>query len=589
MHDLTLVGFTTDRRGLIFRSAAGARGDSYVVPLTDELISLVAELGDEETEELDGAGGDEVEEVAGGSVLVHDDPGHRPRSMLSVRDIQARLRAGESTAQVASEAGVDDEWIERFAPPVRAEQRRVVDQALECHLERARAGQSAVPLRRAVGMAMADKGIAFTITAFEAAWSSHLIGHDRWAVTFTYRHRGRDHRATWIYDSGSGELTTSDRTASQIGYVPGTAKVRDDAGVAVDGIVGDPAATTQIGVAEPAPPRRRRASRSATAPAGDAVPPAGATKAASKGKRSKGRPASATRTAAKKAAAKKAVPKKAAPKKAATKKRAGSGKKAAPKRAATKKKTGRKTAATKKKTGTTKKTGATKTGATKAPAKTRAATRSAAPKKAVPRKAAAPKRTSATKTPAPASRAGSTAAAPTRPAPAAATRSPRPTPAGPPAAPPRTTPPSEPPVPAPAPADVLLGDDERLRIRSRRAGDRPARAELPVTARDVAPRPGAVDLDEVPLAPAPHRRPEPPSGNGRPPAGERPPELERIPDAPGVVDTTAADRADARRARAAERNAPTVQFRSGSAVPVRRADANGAGRVPSRRRQLRAR
>ena len=129
-----------------------------------------------------------------------------------------------------------------------------------------------------------------------------------------------------------------------------------------------------------------------------------------------------------------------------------------------------------------------------------------------------------------------------------------------------------------------------MRIRSRRAADRPVRRERPLPeVRDVAHRPGEVDLAEVPLAPAPPRPAEPPSGNGRLPGGARPPELERVPDARDAVDATAADRADARRARAAERNAPTVQFRSGSAVPVRRADANGAGRVPSRRRQLRAR
>jgi hypothetical protein len=127
--------------------------------------------------------------------------------------------------------------------------------------------------------------------------------------------------------------------------------------------------------------------------------------------------------------------------------------------------------------------------------------------------------------------------------------------------------------------------------------------------RSVAPRPGAVDLGEVPLAPAPGTNghaaaPEPaPAGRApEPPPVRRPPELERIPDAPGVAAPrptrpaasderdAPADPTDARRARAAERSAPTVQFRSGSAVPVRRSDANGAARPAARRRrQLRAR
>jgi len=146
-------------------------------------------------------------------------------------------------------------------------------------------------------------------------------------------------------------------------------------------------------------------------------------------------------------------------------------------------------------------------------------------------------------------------------------------------------------VPSPAsppPRPLPTGDDERLRIRSRRVAARPVPSDRPgLDARDIAPRPGAVHLAEVPLAPAPPHRPEAPIGNGRPATG-RPAELDRVPDAPDLVDTTAADRAVARRARAAERNAPTVQFRSGSAVPVRRAEANGAGRAAPRR-QLRAR
>jgi hypothetical protein len=618
MHDLQLVGFTTDRRGLIFRTGRGARGDSYVVPLTDELVAVVAELAGESADGTaagPAAAGDEpmgagTGSAAGGGSATDDAARDRPRSQLSVRDIQSRLRAGEPVAQVAAEAGVDEEWIERFAPPVRAEQRRVVERALECHLERARAGVSAVPLRRAVGMAMADKGIAFTVAAFDAGWSSHLIGHDRWAVEFTYRHRGRDHTATWIYDAEADGLTTSDRTASQIGYVPGSAKVRDDAGVAVDGIIGDPGASTQIGVAEPAPtPRRARTAKAAAASTGGAAPASPArgtavtrprrkkpgTKAATKkaaAKKAATKKAGTKRAVTKRAVTKKAVTKKAVTKKAGTKKagtkKAGT-KKAATKRAVTKKAATKravtKKAVTKKASGTkkagTKKAGtkkaATKKAATKSPATRKVATTRSAPEQAPTPGTAATVRPVPTPTaPIPAA---PTTVAP-RPSPPPIVRSavpPRPEPA----APPRPEPAAPPAVPAPEGPPPRPPAEERMRVRSRRTA--PTRTD-----HEVARRPGAVDLTEVPLAPAPPRRAGETSDNGRP-GGGRPPELERVPDAPDVVDSTASGRADARRARAAERNAPTVQFRSGSAVPVRRADPNGAGRPPARRRQLRAR
>ena len=43
MHDLQLVGFTTDRRGLIFRTRGGSRPEaSFVVPITEELVAHLA-------------------------------------------------------------------------------------------------------------------------------------------------------------------------------------------------------------------------------------------------------------------------------------------------------------------------------------------------------------------------------------------------------------------------------------------------------------------------------------------------------------------------------------------------------------------
>ena len=325
MHDLQLVGFTTDRRGLIFRTREGARSEaSFVVPVTDELIELVTQLAREQAERSDADGVIDGSDAAAPSVArPSEEPSPRPRSQLSVRDIQARLRAGEPVSRIATEAGVEEDWIERFAPPVRAEQQRIVERALDCRLRRPRSAPSAVPLRRAVGMALADKGIAYTVAAYEAGWSARLLGHDRWAVTFTYHHRGRERRATWAFDAREDALTTTDRAASQLGYVAPDRAVEDDAGDVVEGIVGDPAATAARSTTPEAPASAERR----------AAPEQGAAKR------------SAKKSAAKKAAEKKTATKKAAKKNTATKKAAT--KKTAKSKAATKKSAATKKAATK--------------------------------------------------------------------------------------------------------------------------------------------------------------------------------------------------------------------------------------------------
>jgi Protein of unknown function (DUF3071) len=568
MHDLQLVGLTTDRRGLIFRPRAGARTDAgFVVPVTDDLVALVAELADEL------AAAEQVEPVEPDSSATRPEVGAaaaKPRSQMSVRDIQARLRAGEPVAQVAREAGVDEDWIERFAPPVRAEQRRIVDRALEHHLQRARSAPSAVPLRRAVGMALADKGIAYTVAAFDAAWSAHLLGHDRWAVSFTYRHRGHDRTATWTYDAADDELTAGDRTASQLGYVaPGAAG--DEDGQAIDGIIGDPEATNQIGTASPGRTRRSRSGSTSRSSGTSAAEPGSAPPAS---KRSRPKATSTGRAATeKKAARKQATTTKkasAAKKAAATKKMATAKKATAAKKASAAKKSAKRSSAKK---AATKKSTAKKSSGKKATTKKSGAKKSAA-KKSGTKKSAAKK--TATKTPA--AKKAAAAKPPADEAPAAGIE------ADVVAAEDAPTGPVTAAVPEVVPSEPVeveqTGPDEPATAapRLRDGAPRPPRDtrrpdEHAAPARPVAGRPGQVPMAEVPLA----RRP--PTGNGHSGAVERP---APAPDDPGVdADRPRAepDPAAARRARAAERNAPTVQFRSGSAAPVRAAAAVPEGRI----------
>ncbi len=464
MQDLQLVGFTTDRRGLIFRAPGSARAESFVVPLTHELVGLIAELADETTTERA-----DDPSAAVGTVREDDPPTSRPASQLSVRDIQARLRAGEEPARIAAEAAVEEDWIERFAPPVRAEQRRIIDRALAAHLHRSRSGASAVPLRRAVGMAMADKGIAFTVAAFEASWSSRLLGHDRWLVEFTYRHRGRARTVAWDFDAESGELTTSDRAASQLGYVAPDEGRDDDAGAAVDGVVG----------ARDATPIR---------------PPSDASATSQKGTTSSA--ATTEQPTKRKAATKKRVAKK----KPAPKKKAPTRKKPAPKK-------------------------------------------KAATKKAAAEKAATKKKAPATKASAPAEEASPAREQPGREGAAVETVP--------------TAAPGHRPAAVPAASGVSTNGAGPRRTPSAPAGLGPEDGRPVVRTRGAA-------ADRSPTA-------------SNEPAGGPATSASATPDAPATPD----DPSEARRARAAARSAPTVQFRSGSAAPVRPAGASSTSPRPS--------
>src|SRR5688572_10547232 len=110
VQQLHLVGFTTDLDSLIFSSRKGAKSGSFVLPLDERLLVLMAEAVRRRKLE-----GDEIEvprELRSPSSVV------RRQSALSPREIQDRLRAGRSIEEVAGEVGVAEEWVGRFSAPV---------------------------------------------------------------------------------------------------------------------------------------------------------------------------------------------------------------------------------------------------------------------------------------------------------------------------------------------------------------------------------------------------------------------------------------------------------------------------------------
>lgn len=315
---LHLVGFTADRKGLIFSPRRGSKGGTFIVAMSDDVLQAIDALRN----------GDEVMPVPEQEVSAQ-----RQESSLSVREVQARLRVGRSIAEVARAAGVDQEWVERFAVPVLAEQRRVIDEAQRVHVEKRGSGQSALPLGEAVRLNATSRGLVVTDDEFADAWSAYQLHDNRWVVRFRYRSRGRDQEARWEYDQVAGSLASQERLGTALGYVaPGEELA--------------PAPPTRR------PPARRRAAASAArrrTPVSKTVSTRGRKRGASKkaprkrsatGAKAAAAEATAAKKAAKKAAPKKKAPKKATPKKAAPKKAArkkAPPKKATPRKAASKK------------------------------------------------------------------------------------------------------------------------------------------------------------------------------------------------------------------------------------------------------------
>jgi hypothetical protein len=213
VQQLHLVGFTTESDHLILSAKKGAKSGSFVVPLDERLLEVIADA----VRRRNAESGDEALTTPPELQPPRESP--KRTSLLSPREIQARLRAGRTLGQVAREAVTDEDWVAKFAPPVLAERERIISRARELVFTKPRRGESAEPLGLSVRWNLADRGVRLIDDEFDAGWSAFHIGDTLWGITFEFVSRARKQRAEWEVDLADDVLVARNRVASDLAYV----------------------------------------------------------------------------------------------------------------------------------------------------------------------------------------------------------------------------------------------------------------------------------------------------------------------------------------------------------------------------------
>ncbi|HZQ36490.1 MAG TPA: septation protein SepH, partial [Dehalococcoidia bacterium] len=140
-----------------------------------------------------------------------DDSDERRESELSPRDIQARLRAGETTEAVAKAAKVPIARVMRYAGPVLSERERIVDQAQAAFLQRSRGPAASTPLGAAV-----EKRLAGTagLRPETIVWDARRRDDGAWVVVLNYSARGA-RSALWLWQPAERALTSLNTLATR--------------------------------------------------------------------------------------------------------------------------------------------------------------------------------------------------------------------------------------------------------------------------------------------------------------------------------------------------------------------------------------
>lgn len=177
-------------------------------------------------------------------------------SALRPRDIQARIRAGESLEDVARAAGAPIERVEVFAAPVIAEREHVAGLAQIHPVRRRGETTSHRTLRNAVADSLAQRGV----DADGVRWDAWKLEDRRWQVLAAFGTGELLHEALFVYDqSGRFSTAANDDARRLIGddaTSPGTTPGRRPATrTSAPGLVDDELAIVRAlqGPAGPAP------------------------------------------------------------------------------------------------------------------------------------------------------------------------------------------------------------------------------------------------------------------------------------------------------------------------------------------------
>jgi hypothetical protein len=170
MQDLTLVGLTEDKTKLVLVSDAG---EEYTLAADAKLRAALR--------------GDHARL---GQLEIQMDSALRPK------DIQARIRAGESPETVAQAAQTTVDRIMTYAAPVLAERAHIADRAQRASVRR----KSGEGQARVLGDVVADQLRGKNVDPDSVEWDSWRREDGRWTVVADYRVGDRPKHAAFVFD-----------------------------------------------------------------------------------------------------------------------------------------------------------------------------------------------------------------------------------------------------------------------------------------------------------------------------------------------------------------------------------------------------
>ena len=144
---------------------------------------------------------------------------------LSPRDIQTRIRAGESLEDLVAGSGTTAERIERFAAPVLAEREHLALTALGSSVRRRGEASGHRPLRSVVAERLQAQGV----DGDDVRWDAWKLADSSWQLSADYELQGEPRHAEFRFDAqGRFSVAEDDEARWLAGEAPSPVAASDD-------------------------------------------------------------------------------------------------------------------------------------------------------------------------------------------------------------------------------------------------------------------------------------------------------------------------------------------------------------------------
>lgn len=137
----------------------------------------------------------------------------------TVKEVQSRLRAGESMDAISRTTDWSLEKIEKFAGPILQERAFVIAQALKSSIRRDGSGTASFP--STLNDAMTTQLTTHGVDVEDVEWNTHRRRDGLWDIALYYPNRDGQADAHWSFNPTTGTLIAEDDSAK---WISGEAK-----------------------------------------------------------------------------------------------------------------------------------------------------------------------------------------------------------------------------------------------------------------------------------------------------------------------------------------------------------------------------